>query len=74
MPNLVDDWKKFHTWLSVQMAAFLGAITIAYDNMQVLQQALEASMFHKVQAAIAIGVVAARVIKQSPTNPTEQPK
>jgi hypothetical protein len=56
------------------MAAFLGAITIAYDNLAVLQQALEASLFHKIQAAIAIAVVAARVIQQSPTNPQEQPK
>jgi hypothetical protein len=74
MPKLVEDWKQLHRWLSVQMAAFLGAITIAYDNLAVLQQALEASLFHKIQAAIAIAVVAARVIQQSPTNPQEQPK
>jgi hypothetical protein len=61
---LVEDWKQMHKWLSVQFASLLAAITVAYDQLAVLQQALGAQAFHTIQAALAIGVVIARVAKQ----------
>ena len=72
--HLVDDWKRFHTWLSVQFAALLAGVTVAYDQLSILQQALGAPMFHKIQAGLAIGVVAARVIKQSSKDQPKEPK
>lgn len=62
--QLVDDWKTFHRWLSVQLTSLLAAVTVAYDQLAVLQTALSATTFHKIQAALAIGVVVARVVKQ----------
>lgn len=64
MKWLVDDWKQMHKWLSVQFASALAMVTVAYDQLAVLQQALSAQAFHSVQAALAIGVVVSRVIKQ----------
>ena len=72
--HLVEDWRKLHTWLSVQFAALLAGVTVAYDQLSILQQALEASLFHKIQACLAIGVVAARVIKQSTKDQPKEPQ
>ena len=72
--HLVEDWRKLHTWLSVQFAASLAGVTVAYDQLPILQHALEASAFHKIQAGLAIGVVAARVINQSKKDQPKEPQ
>jgi len=63
---LIEDWKSAYKWLSVQMAALLGVFTVLYDQLTMLQAVLTPQVFHGIQVAAVVGVVAGRVINQAP--------
>ncbi|MDB5802284.1 MAG: hypothetical protein JWL63_3223 [Rhodocyclales bacterium] len=58
--KLIDDVRKAHTFLSVQAAALLGVVALAYDYMPALQQYLPAGWVKWG----ALLIIAARLIKQ----------
>lgn len=57
---LVEDWRKAHKWLSVQIAALMILVGQFYDQLPVLQKYLPPDWVKYAAAAVII----ARVIGQ----------
>lgn len=66
--KLIENWRAAWRMLSVQMAALLAAVAVAYDYLPMLQQYLPADWM-KWGALI---VIAARLIKQEKLNVDQQ--
>ncbi len=73
MVRLVDNWKRAHRMISVQLCAIAGAINGAWPAIpQDLKDALPHDIVHYVSIALLVAAVAGRLIDQgSVTEPKE---
>jgi hypothetical protein len=60
--KLVEDWKKFHAWSSVRMAALLAAAIEIYTNFQSLQDYMSPTTFHHIAASLTLVIIVLRVV------------
>lgn len=60
-PRLIDNWRQAHKFLSVQIAALVAVLSLAYDYLPAVQQYLPQGW---VKWA-ALAVILARVLHQS---------
>jgi hypothetical protein len=58
---LIEDWKRAHKLLSVQLAALLLVLDTAYDYLPAVQQYLPDGWVRW----IAVAIIAGRVIRQA---------
>lgn len=58
---LIEDWKRAYKLLTVQLAALLLALDVAYDYLPAIQQYLPADWVRWMALAILLG----RVIRQA---------
>jgi hypothetical protein len=62
--KLVDDWKRFWTWFSVQMIALNTTFVVAYDQFQVVKDMVPPKIAHWVIVGLLVAAGVGRVIKQ----------
>ncbi len=60
-PCLIDNWREAHKFLSVQLAALVAVLSLAYDYLPAVQQYLPQGWVKWAAAAIIVG----RVLKQN---------
>lgn len=60
--RLVENWKKFHAWSSVRMAALLAAAIEIYSNFQGLQEYMSPKTFHHVMAGMTLIIIGLRIV------------
>jgi hypothetical protein len=65
--KLVDDWKKFYTWFSIQANAIGSAIAIGYASMyDHLKENFPPRYMAAITAAVFILGIVGRLSKQTP--------
>ena len=61
---LVEDWRKAHRWLSVQLAAIVATLGTIYEAVPNVQKYLDPRVAHWLMVAGAIGVILGRIKAQ----------
>lgn len=62
--KIISEWRKAWKMLSVHAAVICGIAPEIYENVGVVQDYLEPTVFHHIQAGLAVLVIAARLVKQ----------
>lgn len=69
-PRLIENWREAYKFLSVQLAALLAALSLAYDYLPAVQQYLPQGWVKW----LALAIIVARVLQQkSVSGPLPQP-
>jgi hypothetical protein len=61
----VDDVKTAWTWLSVQIAVFVGIAQEMYEQLEIVREYIQPNVFHHAMAALSIVLVIGRITKQT---------
>ncbi len=64
--RLVPDWKEAYTWFSVHGAVILTVLSTVYAYVGAFQGILPPTAFSWLTAALGVGIIAARLVQQSP--------
>ncbi len=70
--RLVEDWKKFWKWASVQWAVFSAVVIQLYEQIPQFQQYIPPKVFHYIMTALVVFIIAGRLLKLSPKNADPQ--
>ena len=61
---LVEDWRKAHRWLSVQLTAVMAAFAIMYETIPAIQEYVPHTWLPYIGGAGAIGILFGRLKAQ----------
>ena len=62
--RLVDDWKRAHTWLSVQFGALIAVAALLFDQVPLVHNYVPAGVYDKVMLVLGVLVILGRLKKQ----------
>jgi hypothetical protein len=61
--RLVEDWKKFWKWASVQLAALSVVVMQLYEQIPQFQQYIPDKVFHNAMSVLVALIILGRVIR-----------
>ena len=61
--KLVEDWKKFWKWASVQLAALSVVVMQLYEQVPQFQQYIPDKVFHNIMSGLVALIIVGRVFQ-----------
>ena len=63
--KLVDDWKKFWTWISMWLIAMNGTFIVAHEQFDAVKEFVPDRVAHHVVLGLLVLTAVGRILKQA---------